>query len=370
MVRQLIGAAAVTVVSLCCTCNAQNAETSTAFSSHNQHGATASAQVPATRTITDMAGRKVRIPVKITRIICNDNPSSASCYIVAPDKIVHAQARPMQVGAGHPQEASHRNAPPGGMVPNYESYIALHPDIVLDGCGKLGGEVISNAAFLPADTLQEKLGSIPVVCLDSDINHMEANLKFMGEVLNVKPRANALAAYYRSVVSEVKAKVDSIPKKNRIRVYYAEGSDGLQTNPSGSGHTQLLEFCGGVNVATNDLKHADNMIAVTDEMMLTWNPDVVITASPRMIQQMARDETWQEIKAVKTHRVYLIPNRPFNWFDRPPGANRIVGIPWLAHALYPNLFSDEWYTHKIKEFYKLAYQTELSDNDLKSLTTP
>ena len=38
-------------------------------------------------------------------------------------------------------------------------------------------------------------------------------------------------------------------KIERVTVYYAEDTDGLETEPPGSVHAQLIDFCGGRNVA-------------------------------------------------------------------------------------------------------------------------
>jgi iron complex transport system substrate-binding protein len=332
-------------------------------------------QQPAFRTITDMANRKVTIPTKISKIICNGNPLSAACFMVAPEMLLLTMGGPSKDGAKYIPE-QFRNIPSSGMGErggsNYESYIALNPDLIFDGCGKIGGESVSGNPLASLEIMQEKLGSIPVVCLDSDISNYEATLKFMGEVLNVRERTNAFIAYYRDVLREVQAKTSSIPQSKRVRVYYAEGNDGLQTDPVGSRHTQLIEFCGAINVAGKDLKGGGNAssVSVTKESLLMWNPDVIITSSANLIKQMYADGTWLETKALRTHRIYMIPTKPYNWFDRPPGANRIVGIPWAAHAFYPNLFTDDWFKKKVKEFYKLFYQFDLSDADLAALTTP
>ena len=33
--------------------------------------------------------------------------------------------------------------------------------------------------------------------------------------------------------------------------------------------------------------------------------------------------------------MYQVPNAPFDWFDRPPSVNRLIGTWWLASILYP-----------------------------------
>ena len=44
------------------------------------------------------------------------------------------------------------------------------------------------------------------------------------------------------------------------------------------------------------------------------------------------------IKAVRNEKVYLIPNQPFDWFERPPSFMCLPGAKWLAHLLYPERY--------------------------------
>ena len=174
-------------------------------------------------------------------------------------------------------------------------------------------------------------------------------------------------AYYQSVLNEVRTKVAAIPEEERVRVYYAEGTDGLLTDAGGSCHSQLIDVCGGINVAGTDSVFSSSSAAVTKESVLVWKPDLIITTSKEFAAQVYDDTAWQLVPAVQNHRVYLTPSKPYNWFDRPPGVNRIVGIPWTAHLLYPDLFSEEWFQTKAKEFYQLFYHIDLSDEELTSL---
>ncbi len=334
-------------------------------------------QKSAYRVITDMAGRQVKIPVKISKVLCTSPPLTSMIYIVAPDKL-EASSKPRPKENGKDAPGGNRTAPatPGwgrGATRSYESYIAAHPDIIFDGCTINGNPSAANGDLSRVNQTQEKVGTIPVVCINSifDITNYSATFKFLGDVLNASAKADKLIAYHKQVFEEVQAKVSKIPNSKRVRVYYAEGSDGLQTNPAGSRHAQLIELCGGTNVVGNDLKESSGTtVSVTKESLLLWNPDVIVTAGSRLIAQIYDDETWQQTNAVKNHRVHLIPTKPQSWFDRPPGANRIVGIPWAARVFYPNLFSDDWFRKKAKEFYKLFYNNDLSDSDLTSMLTP
>ena len=183
----------------------------------------------------------------------------------------------------------------------------------------------------------------------------------------MKDRAETLINYYKNVLDEVNAKVVAIPENRRTRVYYAEGNNCLSTEPGKSQHAALINVCGGINVALCGLRSGSGMTPVTIESLLMWQPEVIITTSREFAIHAYDDETWKKIPAVKNRRVHLTPNRPFNWFDRPPGANRIVGIPWTAHILYPDLFPAKWLRNKVKQFYSIFYHYELTDEELTSL---
>ena len=76
---------------------------------------------------------------------------------------------------------------------------------------------------------------------------------------------------------------------------------------------------------------------------------------------------WANINAVKNKEVYVSPQSPFKWFDRPVGANMIIGVPWTAKVIYPDDYKDIDMVSATKEFYSNFYHFDLSDNDAKQL---
>ena len=317
------------------------------------------------RTIKDMAGRTVVIPGTIKKVLSTSPPPTTFVYMLAPEKLgAWIGPSPQQTGAKFvPKE--YRDKPSfrwGRQLTPYEAYIAALPDLVF--CGFESGNDTSHVSVT-----QEKLGAIPVVCVVNTRNATgyAETLRFMGDVLGVPDRAEQLTGYYQGVLDEVRTKVAAVPGEKRVRVYYAEGNDGLSTDPAGSVHSQLIEVCGGVNVADCQITSGAGMTAVTMESVLLWKPGVIITSSPEFAAHVYGDDTWKMIPAVRNRHVHLTPSRPYNWFDRPPGVNRIAGIPWTAHLFYPELFPDDWFAKRIKEFYSLYYHYELGDGDLRSL---
>ena len=316
------------------------------------------------RTITDMDGRTVRIPANIAKVLSVSPPPTTFVYMLAPEKLAGWLGAQPKGGMAYIPKG-YRDKPVfnwGRGNVNVEAYLAAKPDIVF--IGSESGTDPTNITIL-----QEKFGTIPLVCVDNTRNATgySATLRFMGGVLGVSDRAEKLIAYYEGVLKEVKTKVDALPPEKRVRVYYAEGSNGLSTDPSGSVHSQLIDVCGGVNVASCAVNTGSGMTQVTMESVLAWQPQVILTTEANFARQAPNDESWRRIPAVVNRRIYVTPSQPFNWFDRPPGVNRIVGIPWTAHVLYPELFPEDWCKRKVREFYELFYHYTLTDKELSDL---
>jgi iron complex transport system substrate-binding protein len=112
------------------------------------------------------------------------------------------------------------------------------------------------------------------------------------------------------------------------------------------------------------------MTEVSMEQVIRWDPEVILAGDPQFYATVRTDPLWQEITAVKTGRVYLIPRTAFCWFDRPPGINRIVGIPWTARTLYPDLFQDMDLVSLVREYHEIFLHVSLSDDQIHQILNP
>ena len=54
---------------------------------------------------------------------------------------------------------------------------------------------------------------------------------------------------------------------------------------------------------------------------------------------------------------------PFNWFDKPPSINRLIGVKWLTYIMYPNEVNYD-IKEEAKDFYDIFYHINLTDEDL------
>jgi iron complex transport system substrate-binding protein len=238
-----------------------------------------------------------------------------------------------------------------------EEIMARAPDMILLMTG------ITASTEETADEM-EAVMNIPVVVADYALTKMPETYRFLGELLGVEERAETLAAYSETVIKTAQETAASIPEAEKLRVYYAQGSNGLQTANAGSSHTEAIELVGGINVV-NLQADSDGRLNVNMEQVLKWNPDVIIASYSMGHAGLAMysdgsvfsiivngNESWTLLGAVKNNMVFSTPCYPFNWQDMPPSANRILGIEWLGQLLYPDYF-DLDIRAATQEFYSL-----------------
>ncbi len=317
--------------------------------------------------ITDMSGRSVYVPAQITKVIATSPPITNLIYMLAPDKLGAWNSNLTSDQAEY-TPAKYQNLPViGGWYSTFqgnpENFIAQNPSAII-----YDDSVMGNSSPT-MDNMQQMMGSIPVVAIQSSTNatNYTPSIEYTGKLLGATDTANKLVNFYNSVILPVNATVSNIPENQKVRVYYAEGDAGLQTDPNGSMHSQLINLCGGVNVAQVPLKQGNGMSNVNMEQVLQWNPDVIITNDKTFFDNVYGNNSWQNVKAVQDHRVYLAPTAPEGWFDRPPGVNTIIGIPWTAKVLYPDKFQDLNMTSLTEQFYSDFYHVNITDNDVKNI---
>lgn len=319
-----------------------------------------------TQTITDMAGRTVTIPAHLTGVLGTSPPTTMLIYMIAPDKLLGWNSN----NTGY-LPAKYLNLPAvggwfGGKEGNYESFLTMHPDIILEGYNQQGDMKAT------VDARQDKFGRLPVVGVENSVDALgyEAPIKFMGDLLGEPAQAEKMITFYKSVLDQVQIGVTKIPENKKVTVYQAAGADGLTTEVKGSPHSQLIDIAGGINVVNQPLTDAFGEVKVSMEQVMTWNPEVIIVEDANLYKKMFTDPSWSQIGAVKDKRVYLTPKTPFSWYDHPPGINRIIGIPWTAKMLYPDEFKDIDLNQEIKDFHSIFLHFDISDDQIKSALNP
>lgn len=87
-----------------------------------------------TTQITDMVGRNVTVPDQITRVVATSPPTTNLVYMLAPEKLAGWNFKP----TGQYMNPKYKNLTEvggwfGKQTGNYETFISINPDIVLEG---------------------------------------------------------------------------------------------------------------------------------------------------------------------------------------------------------------------------------------------
>jgi iron complex transport system substrate-binding protein len=319
--------------------------------------------------LQDMAGRTVSVKTPVASVYSTSPVGEIFLYTLSPEMVAGIcwSLRPREKAWLLPAYA---NLPVlGGWFgksssANLEEIVRIHPGAIVSA------GLTDPMAISSADDLQDKTG-LPVVVVDGSFERIPQSYRFLGDFVGRRARADSLAAWASKALSEGRTR--TVARRSRgiqPKVYYAEGLQGLETDPGGSKHTELVEWVGAKNVAKVPLQQGFGRSPVSFEQILSWDPDWILvgedhtdTAGDKTWSKLASDPRWKLLGAVKAHRIVRIPDQPFNWFDRPPAPSRLLGALWLESVLFPQDLPRAAFLAKMREFFRLFYHRSLSPAD-------
>jgi iron complex transport system substrate-binding protein len=319
------------------------------------------------RTVIDMAGRKVNVP-NVIRSVYTDRFVSLIVFALDQKILCNATFTVSHEGEKYISPDYHTKKPLTN--DSEEEILKLHPDVII--YGNLGGKETSD----DADRIQKKL-KIPVLVIDFRVSGYKPMYSFLGSALKREENVKPILAYIDKYVTPITQKLNTLPAGKKPKVYYAEGITGLETEPAGSFHSQVIDFLKAENVAKTSMGDVHGMSKVSMEQVLVWNPEIILVwtgfpagmgmgnegeSKKSTYGHINTDASWATIKAVKDHKIYQIPSLPFGWFDRPPSSNCLPGVLWAAKILYPGLFDFNLDT-AIKEYFSIFYHVSITDKD-------
>ncbi|MDO9576049.1 MAG: ABC transporter substrate-binding protein, partial [bacterium] len=238
-----------------------------------------------TRTITDMAGRTVEIPIEVNRII-TISPMATQCVfaVQGQEKLVGVCLGPAVKGEAmakiYPKvkDLPEPGSPKGV---NIEELLLLKPDVVI-------------GSFGPSVEKMEEV-KIPVVCIYPESpKQLVDSIRLVGAVLDKTEEAEETISYFNKKIESIVAKTLEIPEDKRAKVYFA-GSERLRTFGGDFYQTYLIENAGGTSVS-KDIK--EGKVGVSVEQVLLWNPDIIVLAPycKDSIEDILSDPQLEEIK--------------------------------------------------------------------------
>jgi iron complex transport system substrate-binding protein len=328
----------------------------------------ADAAILSKRTITDDAGRTLEIPTPDAIKHVFFTSALAQVYITSLcPELLGGTASKFTPQAQRFQPEVVKTLPYLGTIHNNgeidrESLLTEDIDIMFS----ISGIQLTSSNISEAEGLQEQT-KIPCLLVDGSFDKIPDAFRFLGDVLGRETRAEELATFCEKSYQSVHEVVQTIPEDQKISVYYAEGPEGLQTEPETSQHMLGFLEAGAICSAQCKETYGGGMTDVSLEQVLKWDPEFIVAWDTDIrggaYTDIRTNPDWSQIQAVKDGNVYAMPNEPWAWCDRPPGVNRIIGIHWVANLLYPDIYNVDM-KQITREYFKVVYDLELSDEDI------
>jgi len=310
------------------------------------------------RSVVDATGRTVKVPDRIERVMPAGPPAAVLLYTLAPEKMVGWPHSPSAAAKAflEPSAAALPEMVRDGKVQS-EPIRAARADVILD-YGSTSPRYAERAAMV-----QEATG-IPVLLLDGKLERTPEIYRLLGTILGTEERAANLAGAAERLLAINGQRAEARREAGPIRVYYARSADGLTTATSASSLGDVLRLVDLTNVA--DGAGTGELIRVTSDQVHAWNPDTIVTNNPEFWKARETPE-WAELRAVAQQRLYLAPALPFGWVDEPPSVNRLLGLLWAGHTLFPAVYTDDLRA-AARDFYWRFYRVELDDERFEAVS--
>ncbi len=313
--------------------------------------------------VTDMAGRTVILPDTIRKVYAPSPYGSYMMYSIDPSMLAGLNLPIREEDKKYfPKEVA--NLPVigslagQGQAANVEVLLKAKPDLLIMW------SVSRSAINERTEESLKRLKTPFIYAVAESLSDYPDVYLFLGKVLKREERTKKLSAYSRKTLDDIKNVVNRIPPQKRPSVYYAEGEDGLSTECNDSIHVELLQLAGDKCVHRCHTSNHKGFEKISLEQVILYKPDVILAQEKSFFDRVLKDPAWQNVKAVKEGRVYLIPRAPFNWFDRPPSFMRILGLKWLTSVLYPKEYRID-IIKEAKDFYRLFLGIELSNDEIR-----
>jgi len=295
-----------------------------------------------TVTVTDQAGRQVRVNQPVNRVVTTFIPATlfALCSDLG-NAIVGASTKSKNASL---YEAIIDPENPPVLVGNrssglsLETIFSLNPDLVIMYGQKDGIRM--------ADRLTAM--GIPAVVI------MPESMGAIKDALDLIGRSSGRKAHTDRVVNAVDRietlLEDRLDKVQTYKTYYAF-SRLLSTISGNMFQNEMIGLAGGINVSE---KTRGFFVTVCREQLLSWNPEVIITSNRLSSDAQAKlhSPKYQTISAVREKKIFRVPSETYWDFPSPLAA---AGALWMAGNIHRKVFSTRMITNETERLYDTIF---------------
>ena len=311
-----------------------------------------------TRTITDGAGRQVKIPETVGSIVCvGVGALRYTCYVGAQDLVIGVEDYEIKPGMSrlynYVNFDKFKDLPVIGTngEPYTEEIIAIAPDVI----------VMSMSASVEADDLQAKTGT-PVVVVPGSDTTLDTNayetIRILGQLYGMEDRADQLKTYLEGIRKDLDDRTRDIPDSQKPSVYVGgvsfKGHHGFEGTEAGYGPFALIH---AKNLA--DTTGQSGAFNIDLEQVLSWDPDIIFVDFNGMSlinEDYAKNpDYYDSLTAVQEGRVYSQIS------FRSSASNLETALAdayYAACVIYPEQFADIDPVAKAQEIFEMLLGTD------------
>lgn len=313
-----------------------------------------------TRTITDMVGRTVEIPLTVETIVPLANTPRMIAYLGLADKVVGISGfdeetlSPIQAYA-YANKDMWATLPvvgtdAGGATDYYpEQIIAVDPDVVL----------CSYTAEL-ADEIQTKTG-VPVIAVPMGTlfgeDYNEA-LRLLADVCGVPERAEEVISYIDECLNDLATRTADVPIADKPTVLGAaatfKGAHGIEGVYSKYAVFEAID----ANDVTEGIFDNASGVLVDKEQVLGWDPQIIFFdySGINLVKTDYAEspDFYAQLTAVQNGDLYQYPNSTYYYSNVEIP---IVNSYYVASIIYPEQFKDIVFEEKANEIFEFFLGT-------------
>jgi iron complex transport system substrate-binding protein len=302
-------AACVAIVALFPLAPAPRAQSAPAFS----------AATPLFSEVTDEAGRTVRIPQPVRRIVSLAPSLTETVYALGLQDLLVGDT----VYCDYPPDAQKKPKVGGAINPSLEEIATLHPDLVL---------VTKGFNRLETVNALETLG-IPSYATDPHtVGEILTSSKKLADILGAPDAGSSLAEDMQRQLGELQQDLGVLPPKRVLFIVWTQPLISVGRNTF---IADALRRAGAVSIVDS----TQDWPQVNLEEVARLQPEYLVfaashsEATPREIEELGSLPGWQLLDAV-TNRRYAIISDAVN----RPAPRIVTAIEELARQLHPNAF--------------------------------
>jgi iron complex transport system substrate-binding protein len=317
-----------------------------------------------TRTVIDMSGASVTVPLDVERI-AEQFPAHTVTDIMlgAGDKLVaiprNVKTIPL-LRKIHPRIADVPELFHGSAV-NMEELLAVRPDVV---------SIIGSAANVAR---LQSAGLPAAVMTFTSYSSLQRSVAIAGDIYGgeARQRASRYNAYLDGKLRFVQSRLADLPASQRPTVVHVASYPPLVIDGGPSIMGEWIRLGGGIDAAS---AVAGPHVTITMEQLLAWDPQVLIVETPggdqalaagsgqSVIDALSHAPGWQQLRAVRDKRVYVNPQGMYPW--ERYGPEEALQIQWIAKTLHPERFGDLDIRAEARHFYQAFFGYSISEAEL------